>query len=183
MPPAWGYHASPNLLSKLPATGWVAEMTQRRGVVPDYLYNASLSTVTGPLVPGIAGTLQNSQSMLFGMGSSAAMASSTDLAVSIEIDLLGSFAAASKNVYVWIVDNAGSGTGWIQTSTWNPVQSDPPPVSCSLRVDQLPGTPTVTRTSGNNIVGQGFLVVASSSGRWKGTNETASSDPNSVYAK
>jgi len=122
-----------------------------------YLYNDSLSTVTGPLVPGIAGTLQNSQCMLFGMGSSAAMVSSTDLAVSIEIDLLGSFAAASKNVYVWIVDNAGSGTGWIQTSTWNPVQSDPPPVSCSLRVDQLPGTPTVTRTSGNNIVGQGFL--------------------------
>jgi len=84
-----------------------------------YLYNDALSAVSGPLSPGSAGTLQNSQCTVYGTGSSVAALTATDLSVSIKIGLLGSFSATNKNVYVWIVDNANAGTGWLQTSTWN----------------------------------------------------------------
>ncbi|MBL8239297.1 MAG: hypothetical protein JNM66_17865 [Bryobacterales bacterium] len=82
------------------------------------LYNDALTAVIGPATPGAAGSIQNSQCTVYGTGSSVS-ASGTDLTLNIRIGLIGSFAATSQKMYVWIVDNGQAGTGWIQTSSWN----------------------------------------------------------------
>lgn len=84
-----------------------------------YLFNDALSALMGPLSPGSIDTLQNGQCIVFGTGSSVAALTATDLVVNIKLGVKGSFTATNENVYVWIVDNAGTGTGWLQTSTWN----------------------------------------------------------------
>jgi hypothetical protein len=92
-----------------------------------YLYNDTLTGVLGPLIPGSSATLQNSQCVVSGNGSSAA-ASGTDLILKLTLGSQGNY-VNGKNVYIWVKDNANHDTGWIQTSAWSiPTANQPPSV-------------------------------------------------------
>ena len=47
-------------------------------------------------------------------------ASGADLTLRLGLSLQGTFAASTKNVYLWVRDNEANDTGWVQTVTWNP---------------------------------------------------------------
>jgi len=83
-----------------------------------YLYNDALNTLFGPLTPGAAGTLQNSQWTLHGATSAIVSAADTDLVLNLGFSLNGSFAAAARKIYLWARDKDGNDTGWVQTGTW-----------------------------------------------------------------
>lgn len=85
-----------------------------------YLYNDTLSALLGPLTPGTAGSLANSQCSISGPGSAAALSGGTDLVLDLGVSQSGAAAASTQKVYVWVRDNAGNDTGWVQTSTWAP---------------------------------------------------------------
>jgi len=82
-----------------------------------FLYNDGLTTLMGPLVPGTPGTIQNGQCAINGASSSVA-AAGTDLMLNLSITRQGAYANGVKNLYIWVTDDAATGTGWIQTSTW-----------------------------------------------------------------
>ncbi|MFN0100991.1 MAG: FG-GAP-like repeat-containing protein [Bryobacteraceae bacterium] len=82
-----------------------------------YIYNDALTALVGPLTPGVAGTIQNSQCAISGAASTVS-AAGTDLALNLNITRQGSYATGSLNLYAWVTDNAGTGTGWVQASTW-----------------------------------------------------------------
>lgn len=83
-----------------------------------YLYNDALTVLQGPLTPGVAGTLSNSQCSINGALSTVS-GSGTDLTVTLTMSLLGSYGAGQQKLFTWTVDNAGTGTGWQLASTWN----------------------------------------------------------------
>lgn len=85
-----------------------------------FLYNDGLTAIIGPLAPGAAGTLQNSQCKIHGSASTPVSGAGTDLTITQAMSLTGSFGATAKNVYVWVKDADGHDTGWVKTSTWNP---------------------------------------------------------------
>jgi hypothetical protein len=82
-----------------------------------YLYNDALTTLSAPLVPGTAATIQNSQCAINGATTSAT-ASGTDLILKLSITRQGSYATGTRNLYTWITDTANTGTGWLQISSW-----------------------------------------------------------------
>lgn len=84
-----------------------------------YLYNDALTALIGPLVPGTAGTLQNSQCAIDGAASSAVL-SGLDAVLNLSVTRKGTFANTAQKLYVWITDASGLGTGWVQASQWNP---------------------------------------------------------------
>jgi hypothetical protein len=84
-----------------------------------YLYNDTLTAVSGPLTPGTAGTLQNSQCVLNGSTSSLVSASGTDLTINLGLGLQGAYAGTNQKVYLWVKDNQNHDTGWVQTGVWN----------------------------------------------------------------
>jgi hypothetical protein len=85
-----------------------------------FLYNDGLTVLQGPLTPGTAGTLQNSQCTIHGATSTAGAGTGTDLAVTIGMSLTGAFGTAPRNVYLWVKDAENNDTGWVQTSSWTP---------------------------------------------------------------
>ncbi|MGA3025910.1 MAG: hypothetical protein ABSF98_14165 [Bryobacteraceae bacterium] len=82
-----------------------------------YLYNDSGSAITGPVTPGVAGTLSNGQCSV-NAGSSSVSGSvdtlSLDLAVSFTVPFAG-----VKNVYGYAADDGGLNSGWQTLGTWN----------------------------------------------------------------
>jgi hypothetical protein len=82
-----------------------------------YLYNDALTTLSAPLVPGTAATIQNSQCAINGATTSVT-ASGTDLILDLSITRQGSYATGTRNLYTWIADTANTGTGWLQISSW-----------------------------------------------------------------
>ena len=108
-----------------------------------FLYNDALTAVTGPLSPGSAGTLQNSQCVLNGAASMPVSGSGTDLTVTVGLSLQGAYAASPQKVYIWVTDNANTGTGWVQTSAWN---SNSPPQPPTLVSAQPAATTSATQT-------------------------------------
>lgn len=96
-----------------------------------YLFNDALSALQGPVAPGGGATLSNSQCGVNGASSSASV-SGTDLALTLGMNLNGSYGSSAKNVYVWVTDADGLGSGWVQTSTWGTASAAPqPPVVVS----------------------------------------------------
>lgn len=63
-------------------------------------------------------TISNTQCTLYGVGSARVSASGNDVALNVQLGLNGIFANRTQNVYIWVVDTAQTGTGWVQTSTW-----------------------------------------------------------------
>lgn len=88
-----------------------------------FLYNDALTSLGGPLTPGGAGTLANSQCRI--NASTTVVASGTDLSVTLRLTLFGSYGASAKNLYVWATSNTSGGTGWLPAGTWDPVAQPP----------------------------------------------------------
>jgi hypothetical protein len=107
-----------------------------------WLFNDSLTLLQGPLTSG--GGLSNSQCTLYYSGTSRISASGTDLVVNFNLGLNGSFGLASKNVYVWLVDGANNGTGWVQASTWAPTPAQTPALVSSSPATTTGAQPTFT---------------------------------------
>jgi len=84
-----------------------------------FLYKDALTLLTGPLTPGAAGVIQNSQCAINGAASSVT-ASGTDVVLNLNITRQGAYATGLRNLYIWVTDNAGTGTGWVQAATWTP---------------------------------------------------------------
>ena len=83
-----------------------------------YFYNDAVTVFSGPLSPGSAATLQNSQCILHGATSTPVSGSGTGLTVTPGMSLQRAYGLGRKNVYLWVTGNAGTGTGWVQTGTW-----------------------------------------------------------------
>lgn len=83
-----------------------------------YLYNDAVTSAMGPLVPGSAGTLQNSQCQINGSASALVSASGTDVTIKVSLRLNGAYAEKPQNVYFWVKDSEGHDTGWVRTGTW-----------------------------------------------------------------
>lgn len=132
-----------------------------------YLYNNALTAVVGPLTPGVAGTISNSQCSISGATSALVSSAGTDLVLSLGVTLLGSYATAPQNVYVWAVDLQAQGTGWVQTSTWGGGGSQVPPTLVSTTPTSPTGSPqaftVVARdTNGFTDINRVFFQVYSS---------------------
>src|SRR5205814_2357506 len=72
-----------------------------------YLYNDTLSSLMGPLTPGAAGQLQNSQCVVNGATSALVSAAGTDLTFKLGLSLQGAYLGTNQNVYLWVKDNEG----------------------------------------------------------------------------
>jgi hypothetical protein len=82
-----------------------------------YLNNESGTVVLGPVTPGIAGTVSNSQCTL-NAGTSSVSASGDTLTVKVGLTFEPAFAGL-QNVYLYALDLAGLSTpGWQDRGTW-----------------------------------------------------------------
>jgi hypothetical protein len=96
-----------------------------------WLLNDAANAWLGPMTPGAASTLQNSQCTLNGAGSSVSGAGN-NLTVNFALTFKAPFAGA-KNVYMCPLDNSGASSNWQQRGTWtvtNP--NNHPPTSVSV---------------------------------------------------
>lgn len=105
-----------------------------------FLYNDALNALLGPVAPGSATTVQNSQCSISGTGSTVVSNTGTDLRVNMSTSLKGTFASLTKNIYLWATDLAATGTGWVQIGTWAPPLANQAPVI-------LQATPTAPQNS------------------------------------
>jgi hypothetical protein len=102
-----------------------------RGANELWLLNDAANAWLGPMIPGSAGTLQNTQCALIGTGSSV-LGSGNNLTVNVGLTFKVPFAGA-KNVYLCALDNSGLSTGWQQRGTWTvPVPNNQPPATVSV---------------------------------------------------
>lgn len=106
-----------------------------------YLYNDALTATIGPLTPGAAATIQNSQCLIDGATSALVAASGVDLSVRLGVSLKGSFAAAVKNLYVSVTDNETNTTVWTQTGAWATMNLNRPPSLVSVSPASATGSP------------------------------------------
>jgi len=134
-----------------------------------YLYNDALNAASGPHVLGAAATPQNSQCSIDIGASSLVSNTGTDLVIRLRMTLLGAFAGANQNIYLWPIDDEGNGTGWIQTGVWAANSAALTPSIVSASPANVTGSPqTFTQTS-RSPVGQSnlsriyFLVNATAS--------------------
>jgi hypothetical protein len=136
-----------------------------------YLYNDNLTAPLGPLTPGSAGKIENSQCVINGPASALYLSSGNDLGIKLDISLKGAFAARTQKVFLWAQDLQATGTGWVQTGTWTPsvatpVNLAPEFVSATPAAPPAPSqTLTVTARDGNgfaDIYRLYFLINADS---------------------
>ncbi len=89
-----------------------------------YLLNDADTAWLGPLTPGTAGTLSNSQCTVNGAGTSASGSNQT-LTLNLSVSANAVFVGA-KNIYMAAVDSEGSNSGWQNRGTWTPAADSPP---------------------------------------------------------
>lgn len=145
-----------------------------------YLFNDALTVLNGPLTPGSAGTLSNSQCTIYGSGSVVTTTTATDITLALRMGLNGTFAATAQNVYVWITDAAGTGTGWVQMATWA-IAGPPATMSYSTTPESIggggscvltahPPVYTIQRANGNQInISARMSVNGPIQGNWRVT--------------
>jgi hypothetical protein len=85
-----------------------------------YLYNDALTSLSAPLAIGTAGSIQNSQCIVYGVGSSVISSAGSDLIFNLQIGRQGSYATGNKNMYFISQDSANQDSGWVQTGNWTP---------------------------------------------------------------
>lgn len=107
-----------------------------------YLYSDDLSALLGPILPG-TGTVQNSQCLLDGAGSSATQTNS-DLQLTLRLTRQGSYSTGAKQLYLWVVDRVDQGTGWVAGSAWTVTPVAPRPPSLAAFSPLLATTSTQT---------------------------------------
>jgi hypothetical protein len=91
----------------------------------------------GPITPGTATVLQNSQCILYGQGSAVSGVGST-LTVSLDLEMLATYSGL-RGIYVWANDQLNAATALEQKGTWD-----------------IPAAPNVVPTTGPNA-SPGFL--------------------------
>ena len=82
-----------------------------------YLMNDAGTSWTGPMNPGTAGTLQNSQCSV-NLGSSSALGSGNNLTLNLAITFNSSF-AGSQSTWMKADDNGGQTSGWQIPGSWS----------------------------------------------------------------
>lgn len=122
-----------------------------------YLYNDPVTALAGPLTPGVAGSLQNSQCVINGATSTPVFGSGTDLTVTLSISLIGSYASAPQKVFLWVTDTANTGSGWVQTSTWNGNTPPQPPTIVSGTPTNPTGSPQIFTFTARDL--NGYLDI------------------------
>jgi hypothetical protein len=96
-----------------------------------WLLNDAASLWLGPLTPGSAATMQNSQCSLNGGGSSVSV-SGNNLTVNVALSFKAAFAGA-KNIYLNAQDTGGLWSNWQQRGTWTvPIPGNLPPANVSV---------------------------------------------------
>ena len=96
-----------------------------------HLANDAGGDWTGPVTPGGAGVLENSQCVIHAAGSSASGAGN-NLTVVVAVTFRTTF-AGSRNIYLDVTDSAGTAAGWQSLGTWNATAGGPvPPVLVSV---------------------------------------------------
>lgn len=102
-----------------------------------FLYRDGLNGLAGPLAPGAAAVLENSQCTIFGRDTSVT-AGGTDVTLNLTVTLK----TAAANAYLWAVDTKDAGTGWVRTASWTANGNSPPAI----------GPQTITSISGTNLI-------------------------------
>lgn len=97
-----------------------------RGTNLFYLYSDT-NTPLGPIAPGSAATLENSQCKFYAATSSA-VGSVNTLTLTVDIERKMSYYGA-KNVYVWLNDITGRSAGLDQKAIWNITAQNLPPTT------------------------------------------------------
>src|SRR5205814_9890494 len=82
-----------------------------------YLQDDTGKVALGPVIPGSTGSVQNSQCMLSGTGSSA-VGSGNTLTVGVAITFKSSF-AGSKQILMYSADVYEQSSGWQNRGTWS----------------------------------------------------------------
>jgi sugar lactone lactonase YvrE len=119
-----------------------------------FLYNDATSATVGPLTPGSAGTLQNSQCTISGSGSTVTGSGPT-LTVTLAITFSQSFGGA-QNIYGFAFDTAGLNSGWQNIGTWtNPANL--PPTADSVTPNSGTGTSQNFTFKYSSVSGYGHL--------------------------
>lgn len=115
-----------------------------------HLFNDALTA----LVPA----LENSQCRL---GASSAAVSGNELNLSLVMSLKSPFADSARNLYLWVADNDGNGTGWQASAVWRPLGSNPPMLVSSSVVA---GTDTVKFQAADpdNNLARAYFVINTS---------------------
>jgi len=126
-----------------------------------YIINDAGSGWLGPIAPGAAATLQNSQCALHGANSSA-VAAGNDLTVHFDVSFLPAF-AGNKNTYLFTNDTVNNlSSGFVLLGTWN--LGHPTPVAVSVTpssgaaVNQVFQAVYSDAAGASNISG-GFMVI------------------------
>ncbi len=109
-----------------------------------YIMNDAGTALVGPLTPGSAGSLKNTQCTLNGVGSSVSFSGNSmivNAAVTFDPGFLG-----PKTIYMLAQDNAGAQSGWQVRGAWTP-RADTPPTADSVTPNGQSGaTQTFTLT-------------------------------------
>jgi subtilisin family serine protease len=113
-----------------------------------YLLSNDGQSLIGPLTPGVAGTVQNSQCTLAGTGSSVS-ASGITLTLTAALTFKAGFSGV-KNIYMSAQDVAGTSSVWTSRGTW----------TLGTVVNSPPTTISVTPNSGTGLT-QSFAFVYS----------------------
>ena len=98
-----------------------------------FLYDDALATLQGPVAPGAANALGNTQCQLIGAASTATTSSATTLTLNLTLSLKTPFASAARNLYLFAQDADGNGSGWQQMAAWLPTLLRPPTLSAATR--------------------------------------------------
>ena len=128
-----------------------------------FLVNDAGNAATGPLTPGSAAALSNSQCTISGTGSSATGTGNT-LSLTLAISLKSSFAGVQK-LYGYAADNGGQVSGWQQLGTWTNAASLLPTLD-SITPNAGSGTSqnvTLKYSSANGYgsLGNGYVLINS----------------------
>jgi hypothetical protein len=97
-----------------------------------YLLTDDGKTLLGPLTPGRAGTVRNSQCTITGSNISA-VGSGNNLTLNVSFTFAAGF-TGQKNVYLTAQDTSGTWAAWSQRATWNTdsTTGNRPPTSVSV---------------------------------------------------
>jgi len=91
-----------------------------------FLKNDAGTANLGPLTPGVAGTVANSQCTVSGIGSSYTTSGNDGTLV---LALTFASGTAANNIYVFGGDKNGSNSGWVKEGTWGGAAAAPTVVS------------------------------------------------------
>jgi hypothetical protein len=95
-----------------------------------FLANNAGAWITPALVPGVSGTVSNSQCTLNAASSSVSM-SGNNLTLSVALSFNSVFVNV-RNVYLYAAGYSGLNSGWVKQGTWTPNPVAEPPVIVSL---------------------------------------------------